>query len=134
MPESKKELARSLRRKPTTAEAAMWKILRARRLGGIKFRRQSPMLGYIADFYSSEARLVIEIDGGYHDSMKEQDAKRDAVMRSYGLQVIRFRNEEVLGDLAGVKARLLHLGRTEDLKRQTAPNPPLLTVPTGEQP
>ncbi len=71
-------------------EAVLWEALRARRLGGLKFRRQHPLGSYIADFYCAAARLVVEIDGASHDSRVAEDRARDAQMRAQGLHVLRF--------------------------------------------
>ncbi len=57
------DLCRKLRRKPTDAEKVLWECLRSSRLKGLKFRRQHPLGRYMADFYCSEARLVIDLNG-----------------------------------------------------------------------
>jgi very-short-patch-repair endonuclease len=77
------------RREPTNSEPALWEALRGRRLG-VQFRRQVPLCGrYIADFYAPVARLVVEVDGGYHRGRKHADARRDRVLRRAGLRVVR---------------------------------------------
>lgn len=99
--------ARRLRHNPTPAEVAFWAV--ARRYGmGIKFRRQQVIFGYIADFYCPPLGLVVEIDGGYHRTpeQREYDCHRTAVMTRRGLQVLRFTNEEVFTDMAGVISRV----------------------------
>jgi len=65
---------------------------------GIRFKRQHPILYFVADFYCHKARLVIEVDGGYHDSLSqyEYDKNRDSDLEDLGLKVIRFTNDEVL--------------------------------------
>jgi len=92
-----KEISKNLRRKPTEAERCLWKRLRLRHLGFI-FHRQKPIGGYIADFYCPEAKLVIEVDGGYHTNTatNANDKVRDETMHSIGLRVLRFSNTEVL--------------------------------------
>ena len=55
--------ARELRKELTPTEKRLWYHLRGRRFNGFKFRRQTPILGYIADFYCAELRLIIELDG-----------------------------------------------------------------------
>ena len=60
------EFARRMRREPSPAEDAMWRLLRNRRLAGFRFRRQHPIPPYITDFYCSVAKLVIELDGDTH--------------------------------------------------------------------
>lgn len=97
------ERRRALRREMTEPEKRLWRALRARQLGA-KFRRQHPIGPYIADFYSREAHLVVEIDGATHsepDAM-EYDRQRDAYMRALGLDILRFTAEEVLHNLEGV--------------------------------
>ena len=86
--------ARELRRDETNAEKLVWNILRARRLGGLKFRRQHVVGAYIADFICLPARLIIEIDGDTHDD-PESDAKRTAELERAGYKVIRFWNSYV---------------------------------------
>ena len=92
-----KPLARSLRRHATKAAQCLWASLR-RRQQGVRFARQKPLLGYIADFYSYQARLVIELDGNQHLRPHDQayDRQRDACFASLGLRVIRFSNLQVL--------------------------------------
>ena len=71
-------------------------MLRNRRLGGRKFRRQHPLPPYILDFYCEEARLAIELDGGQHGEQAAYDAARSTVLASQGIRVLRFWNNEVL--------------------------------------
>ena len=99
--------ARELRQDHTPAEAALWEALRARQLGGLKFRRQHPVERCIVDFRCAEARLVVEVDGGIHAQQVEQDAERTGYLQERGYTVIRFRNEEVLTDLDMVTAAIL---------------------------
>ena len=89
--------ARELRRNLTPAERKLWDFLRNKNWEGYKFRRQHPISFYIADFYCHSLRLVIELDGGIHGSLdqKEHDEGREFELRSLGIHVIRFRNEEV---------------------------------------
>jgi len=89
--------ARRSRREPTKAEVAVWKLLRDRRLGDLKFRRQMPIGPYIADFCCLEVKLIIELDGGVHVLRTESDARRDGWLRAKaGFTVLRFENEAVL--------------------------------------
>ncbi|MFN3931097.1 MAG: endonuclease domain-containing protein [Brevundimonas sp.] len=87
---------RRLRAKMTFAEMAMWKLLRDRRLEGLKFRRQTRIGPWIADFCCYELKLVIELDGGIHHLREEQDRLRDANLQQRGFTVLRFGNEAVL--------------------------------------
>ena len=79
------ETARRLRRGSTPPERVLWKHLRGRRLGGMKFRRQVAMGPYVADFYCAEANLVVEVDGRGHEQRTERDRVRDEWMRERGL-------------------------------------------------
>ncbi len=96
------ERAREMRRNPTQAEDALWKVLRKKNLDGYKFRKQHPMGNYIVDFYCPEKKLVIEVDGGQHSEQEEQDAERSRYLESRGCHVIRFWNNEVLKNMDGV--------------------------------
>lgn len=88
--------ARRGRREPTMAEAAVWTLLRDRRLDGLKFRRQLPLGPYIADFACPSIRLIVELDGGVHALRSESDATRDAWLTANGWTVMRFANQAVL--------------------------------------
>lgn len=78
----------------TGAEAILWSMLRNRQLDGLKFRRQAPVAGAIADFACHEIRLIIELDGGVHDLHEARDAVRDERLRVAGYTVMRFRNAD----------------------------------------
>jgi very-short-patch-repair endonuclease len=81
---------------PSEAEAALWRVIRGRRLG-VSFRRQVPLLGrYIADFFAPEARLVVEVDGVWHSRRRCADARRDEKLRRAGYRVLRLEAELVL--------------------------------------
>ena len=90
------EKARDLRHNATDAERRLWQHLRGRQLQGLKFRRQYPIAGYVADFACIEARLVIELDGGQHSEQAEYDAERTRKMQANGYRVLRFWNDDVL--------------------------------------
>jgi very-short-patch-repair endonuclease len=90
--------AKRMRREPTPAEDALWQILRNRKTHELKFRRQHPILFYIADFYCHELRLVVEADGGIHSTpaQMEKDRERTANLEANGIRVVRFTNKQVL--------------------------------------
>src|ERR1051326_2077109 len=99
--------ARELRKQMTEAETTLWAALRGRQFKEIKFRRQHPIGSYILDFFSYEHRLAIELDGDIHDSQVLQDQLRDETLRtSWDVRVLRFKNEEVMGDLGSVIKRI----------------------------
>ena len=113
--------ARELRKNQTFEEQIVWELVRNRRLGGVKFLRQHPILYnqsnqvhfFIADFYSREANLVLEIDGKIHERQKEFDKQRDLILYGKGLQVLRITNQLVRNNPEEVKKRI-----------QKAANPP----------
>ena len=90
--------ARELRKTQTSAEELLWSMLRNRRFLDLKFRRQHQFGPYLADFYCHEAKLIVETDGEIHETSAQQkkDHKRDAYLKSLGLQVLRFPNALVL--------------------------------------
>lgn len=92
----------------TPAENLLWQNLRNRKVSIHKFRRQHPIAKYIVDFYCHEARLVIEVDGKIHlmNDNPEYDQFRTEELERMGLTVIRFTNEEVLGDISRVLAEI----------------------------
>jgi len=94
--------ARKLRKTQTDAEALLWVRLRERGLAGRKFRRQVPIGPFVVDFACLEENLVTEIDGGQHAERKDKDEKRTAWLEGRGLRVMRFWNNEVLGNIEGV--------------------------------
>jgi very-short-patch-repair endonuclease len=93
--------ARQLRNNQTLAERTLWQYLRKHQRG-VKFRRQQPIGPYITDFVCFEKRLIIEIDGGQHQEQIEYDAIRTEWLKQQGYKVLRFWNNEVLSELAGV--------------------------------
>jgi len=99
--------ARNLRRTATAVERLLWRELRDRRLGGYKFRRQHPLRPYVVDFLCPAKRLVVELDGGRHAERAERDAARTAWLEARGYRVIRFWNNEVAGNPAGVLDAIL---------------------------
>ena len=96
------ERARELRQQQTPAEDIVWELLRDHRFEGLKFRRQHQIGNYIADFFCSEHKLVVEVDGDVHRSPEvvAKDSQRDAYLRSLGYTVIRFENQLVLNNPA----------------------------------
>jgi very-short-patch-repair endonuclease len=94
--------ARQMRRDPMDAEKRMWRLLRDRRLGRFKFRRQEALGSYIVDFVCFDQKLIVERDGSQHAD-SGYDARRDAWLASRGFTVMRFWNSEVLTNSAGVQ-------------------------------
>jgi very-short-patch-repair endonuclease len=96
--------ARELRRTMTRAEILLWRHLKADRLAGLGFRRQTPIGNYIADFVAHACKLIVEVDGESHDFEERirRDAGRDRWFTSRGYRVLRFTNDDVLKNLEGV--------------------------------
>ncbi len=108
--------ARQLRINMTDAERRLWSALRGRRLEGYKFRRQHPLGVYILDFACVEHRLVIEADGGQHADTQYDD-RRSAWLESQGWRVIRFWNNDILANTAGVVEVILKALQGESAPR-----------------
>ncbi len=108
--------ARSLRCNLTDAEKLLWQALRQKQLNGNRFRRQPPIGKYITDFACIEQKLLIELDGGQHQNQVIYDAQRTQFLETQGWCVLRFWNNEVLGNLSGVLAKI-----TENLKVSPPP-------------
>ena len=101
-----------MRKNPTPAEAALWKVLRGRRLLGLKFRRQHPVGSFIVDFYCAVCKLVVEVDGDIHLQQVAYDQARTEQIESFGYRVVRFSNEAVLNDLEVVLADIAQVVET----------------------
>ena len=93
--------ARELRNNMTQAEIVLWTRLRSKRILGYKFRRQEPIFDYIVDFYCSELKLIIEVDGEIHShgEQRDYDIKRDKILKTNGYHIIRISNFEILNDI-----------------------------------
>jgi very-short-patch-repair endonuclease len=96
--EEKLSDARDLRQNMTSAEQILWECLRNRKCGGLKFRRQQVIEGFVADFYCEKAKLVVEADGGIHseENQKELDEHREKVFKLRGIATIRFSNNSLI--------------------------------------
>ncbi len=99
--------AKQLRKTSTPAEQQLWQALRGGKLAGLKFRRQHPVGNFILDFYCAAHKLVVEVDGGIHETQIEYDATRTTELEIYGYTVVRFTNEVVLHQLETVLAEIL---------------------------
>jgi very-short-patch-repair endonuclease len=101
--------ARNLRESQTKAETVLWHILRNRKVGKYKFRRQHPVGPFFVDFYCHKVLLVIEVDGKIHelDDVKQYDAERQEYLEALGHTVLRFTNEMVLEEPDKVVGEIL---------------------------
>lgn len=102
-----KENAKSMRLEPTEAEDLLWQNLRGLKLG-VKFRRQQPVDIFIPDFVCTQKKLIIEVDGEYHNGKEqiELDVERTRILETIGYKVLRFTNEEVLTNVSSVLERI----------------------------
>jgi very-short-patch-repair endonuclease len=96
--------AKSLRAQMTEAEKHLWEELKKESLTKYRFRRQHPIQNFIVDFYSHNLKLIIEVDGEYHNTPQQikQDQEKTDVLEFNGLNVLRFTNKEVLNDTTRV--------------------------------
>ena len=101
--------AKRMRKQPTEAENILWQNLRNRNTGDLKFRRQHLIDRFIVDFVCIEKKLVVEVDGGYHNTpeQKEYDEMRTICLNENRFRTIRFTNDEVLFDLDSVLKKIL---------------------------
>jgi very-short-patch-repair endonuclease len=107
MNDRRQEFARRMRAEPTDAERVLWQRLRYDiKLIGSHFRRQAVIGPFIVDFASRKAKLVIELDGGQHDWQQASDASRTRRIETAGYRVLRFWNNDVLGNLEGVLSEI----------------------------
>lgn len=93
----------------TKAEACLWKyVLKSGQLQGYKFKRQRPILQYIADFMCPELMLIIEVDGITHldEETVSHDEVRQKELEEVGFKVLRFQDGEVLNDIQNVESVL----------------------------
>ncbi len=119
--------AAEMRRNPTEPEKRLWRHLSNGQLEGAKFRRQSVIGRFIADFLCPQKALIVEVDGDTHDEAK--DRLRDDVLTRYGFRVVRVRNDDVMRNMDGVLQHiLLVLNDTPGRWHRPHPNP----SPEGE--
>ena len=97
-------IAAQLRANMTKAEKVLWESLRNKKCCNQKFRRQHPIGDFIVDFFCYDAMLAIELDGAVHydDYQKERDHERTKILQELGIEVIRFKNREVIENIEEV--------------------------------
>ncbi|HNX79223.1 MAG TPA: isoleucine--tRNA ligase, partial [Prolixibacteraceae bacterium] len=115
-----KEKVKELKKFSTEAEALLWTALRGKRLDGFKFRRQHIIDRFIVDFSCLAKQIIIEADGPIHDlpENKIADEERTQILNGLGFKILRFSNNEVLGNLEGVLSKILH-----ELNKPSSPSP-----------
>ncbi|TKC01337.1 endonuclease domain-containing protein [Pedobacter cryotolerans] len=119
-----KDFANANRKEMTKAEACIWKYLLSRKqMMGFAFRRQRPVLNYIADFMCKELMLIIEIDGITHqwENVSKNDKIRTQMLEEIGFTIIRFNDDEVLSDIKNVNQTICFY--IEEYLAKTTPNP-----------
>ena len=99
----------------TPSEEILWEAIRARRCGGMKFRRQVPVSWFVVDFLCMESSLVVEVDGSIHDLQKQYDQEREEEIQLLGYKILRFTNDQVIH----------HLGEVLDAIQKHRRQPPL---------
>jgi very-short-patch-repair endonuclease len=124
------ERTKAMRREPTEAETRLWSLLRAKRLGGTKWRNQVNFEDrYIADFVCFEHRLIVEADGGQH-AENSHDAQRNRWFEAQGFRVLRFWNNDILAKSEGVASMILDALNANPSPRSASLSRPL---PQGER-
>ena len=102
-----KNIAKANRKAGNLSEILLWQEIKQSKLG-VRFRRQTPIGNYVADFYCKEKKLVIEIDGWSHDNKIEYDKERDEYMKSLGIHVLRISDKDVKQDISNVLIWIKH--------------------------
>jgi imidazole glycerol-phosphate synthase subunit HisF len=100
------ETARLLRNNMTHHENLLWDKLNGKKICGVRFRRQHPIMFFIADFYCHEAKLVVEVDGDIHNDKTDYDDGRSAEMEKFGILVLRVKNAEVENNIEEVVCKI----------------------------
>lgn len=111
------ERARQMRFAPTRSEEWLWRRLSGSKTG-FAFRRQLVIGRYIVDFACTKARLVVEVDGGYHEGRQQRDAARGRALTELGWRVLRVTEAEVFADLDAVLARITEAAVAAAARRQ----------------
>ncbi|MFM7447470.1 MAG: DUF559 domain-containing protein [Leptolyngbyaceae cyanobacterium] len=120
------EVAREFRKQPTSSEEILWQALRSRKLDDRKFRRQQPIGSFVVDFFCASERLIVEVDGGIHETQQDLDRQRQELLESLGLRFVRVSSELVETNLPTA---------LEMIRKAFAPHPltPSPTRGEGEQ-
>jgi very-short-patch-repair endonuclease len=118
-------LAKNLRKQSTDTEQRLWRHLKTKHIGGLKFRRQQPIGPYIVDFVCFEKKIIIELDGGQHSLPAEMknDSRRNHWFEAQGYEILRFWDNEVLTNIQGM---------LEVIEAHSLNHPPLNPLPSRE--
>ena len=117
------ERARDLRNDATNAEQMLWRQLKGSRLQDLKFSRQMPIAGYFADFVCRSYKLIIELDGSQHVEAASYDVKRTQALEAAGYRVIRFWNNDLTSNMAGVLETIMSAASGTERVPTTQPPP-----------
>ncbi len=117
------EVARQFRKGATKSEQLLWQALRGKKLDGLKFRRQQPIGLFVVDFYNSDYRLVIEVDGPIRDFQKQADQERQAILEMLGLHILRVKAALVERDLPAALEMIRVRIRGLESMRDNSPSP-----------
>lgn len=117
-----KQVVRQLRKNQTNSENILWQSIRSRKINNRKFIRQYPISFeydnlkrlFILDFYCSELKLGIEVDGAIHDHQQEYDRLREHIIKILGINIIRFTNDQVENNLDQVIEKIENLTTLKD--------------------
>lgn len=109
-----KVVCRELRKNSTKAERIFWEVIRNKKFYGKKFYRQYPIFHditgketfFVVDFFCFDEKLIIELDGKYHQYRLQEDKERTKILDRLGLKLIRFSNEEITNNLEEVLFKL----------------------------
>jgi very-short-patch-repair endonuclease len=115
-----KELARQLRNNSTFAEVLLWNELKNKQIKRYDFHRQKPILNYILDFFCSELKLAIEVDGITHDNEESSsnDIERQKAVEALGISFLRFSDEDIKTQIEGVVKEIEHYIESFELKNK----------------
>jgi very-short-patch-repair endonuclease len=116
--------AKKLKREMTDAERKLWYRIRGKRFASWNFRRQVPIGPHVADFLCERARLVVEVDNGASPGRRDLDRARSADLNAQGYEIVRFWNDEVLGNIDGVLEVLERVLKARDSSPAGAFTPP----------
>ena len=130
----KRGLARDLRTHATEVERKLWQMLRGKKMGELRFRRQQPIGPYIVDFFCPSARLIVELDGSQHYEEKAAayDKARTRWLEAHGYRVLRFTNVDFLKEQSATLDRIWEFVKERGLDPSPKNPSDFSTLPQGE--
>ena len=99
-----------MRERATLAEQILWQKLKQKKIMGYKFRRQHSIGSYVVDFYCADLKLVIEVDGGYHNKkdQRDYDLDRQENVAIFGIRFLRFKNNDIINEPTEVIRKIIN--------------------------